>query len=127
MLNSILFLVCCLLVGCRTNITPDQLYGMTKEDVLKLVFSRCKRTSNDEIVIGIRKSQSDKERYEIYTYGDHFFKSLEEALCDKQLNGCSLWIIDRRHRLSFIQRDRAFAVYFEDGIVKRIEVIYISD
>ncbi len=119
--------VCCLLLsGCDSDcdVDPGALAGMSKKDVLRLVFRKCSADENGEIKIGIWQLLRDGG------YQDLYFKSFNDAANDAVLMSSDDWEIAHKHRyrlsIPFV-KEEGLRVFFDKGVVVRVGKSVWSD
>lgn len=117
-------LFCVFHSGCDTepDVDPNSLIGMSKGDVLRLVFERCPKNANGEINIGTWEIEKNGKR----SYMNFYYKSLKDAADDTRLMGNDIWEILKKERfsVSILTKVECLDLFFEKGVVVKVEKNY---
>lgn len=116
---SIAVLLSVFLCGCDEDLDAGVLIGMSRENVLRLAFAKCKKDKYGELDIGVWELEKNGKK----SYQNYYYKSYEEAKSDPRLMNSNIWEIDKKDKFSFsiFQREECLLLTFEKDKVVKVE------
>lgn len=122
MQKSLLFIfsLCAFLfAGCDSDLDPDSLIGMSKNEVIRSAFEKCNSDANGELNIGTWEVEENGKR----SYRNHYYKSPDAALKNSSLMACDIWEIGKKYKFSFsiLKKEECFEALFKDGKAFKVE------
>lgn len=113
------------LTGCDSsisNIDTNSLIGMSKEEILKLIFEKCPKNKYGETNIEAWEIENGRRLYLINFY----YKSIQAAMKDDRLMNKNIWEMKAKCKFSFsiYQKEECLEIYFEKGYVIKVKRKY---
>ena len=113
------------LTGCDSsisNIDTNSLIGMSKEEILKLIFEKCPKDKYGETNIGAWEIENGRRLYLINFY----YKSIQAAMKDDRLMNKNIWEMKAKCKFPFsiYQKEESLEIYFEKGYVIKVKRKY---
>lgn len=107
------------LTGCNSGVDINPKIGMSKKEVLRLIFDKCPKDENGEINIKVVENRKT-------SYENFYYKSLKNAMEDIRLMNSNFWEIKNNYKFSFsnLLKEKYLEIHFEKGRVIKLEDTY---